>query len=89
MMLASTLDNIGILDAAVVALLGYGIAVVENLELSGVWDGDYILFAAPLKIDGGEAAPCRAVLLDMQLRSIDRRNAALYVQPYSVDPKIF
>lgn len=47
-----------------VTLLGYGIAVVENLELSGVRDGDYILFAAPLKIDGGEAAPCRAVLLE-------------------------
>ncbi len=47
-----------------VALLGYGIAVIENLELSGVRDGDYILSAAPLKIAGGEAAPCRAVLIE-------------------------
>ena len=47
-----------------VALLGYGIAVIENLELSGVQDGNYILSAAPLKIAGGEAAPCRAVLIE-------------------------
>ena len=47
-----------------VALLGYGIAVVENLELSEVHDGNYILSAAPLKIAGGEAAPCRAVLIE-------------------------
>ena len=47
-----------------VTLLGYGIAVVENLELSEVHDGNYILSAAPLKIAGGEAAPCRAVLIE-------------------------
>lgn len=47
-----------------VALLGYGIAILENLDLSGVRDGDYCLSAAPLKIKGGEAAPCRAVLIE-------------------------
>ena len=47
-----------------VALLGYGIAVLENLDLSGVQDGDYLLSALPLKIAGGEAAPCRAVLIE-------------------------
>ena len=49
-----------------VSLLGYGIAVIENLELSEVKDGYYILAAAPLKIAGGEAAPCRAVLIDSE-----------------------
>ena len=45
------------------ALLGYGIAVLENLELRGVPDGRYILSAAPLKVSGAEGAPCRAVLI--------------------------
>ncbi|HRX58864.1 MAG TPA: cyclase family protein [Eubacteriales bacterium] len=45
------------------ALLSYGIAVVENLDLRGVPDGRYTLCAAPLKISGAEGAPCRAVLL--------------------------
>ena len=44
------------------ALLSYGIAVLENLDLSHAPDGRYRLFAAPLKIAGGEAAPCRALL---------------------------
>ena len=45
------------------ALLGYGIAVLENLELRGVPDGRYILSAAPLKVSGAEGAPCRAILV--------------------------
>lgn len=45
------------------ALLSYGIVVLENLDLSHAPDGRYRLFAAPLKIAGGEAAPCRALLL--------------------------
>jgi arylformamidase len=45
------------------ALLGYGIAVLENLELRGVPDGNYLLSAAPLKVSGAEGAPCRAVLI--------------------------
>jgi len=45
------------------ALLNYGIAVVENLDLRGVPDGLYTLCAAPLKVAGAEGAPCRAVLI--------------------------
>ena len=45
------------------ALLTYGIAVLENLDLSAAPDGDYTLFAAPLKIGGAEGAPCRAILV--------------------------
>ena len=46
-----------------VALLGYGVAVLENLELKNVPDGRYMLYAAPLKISGAEGAPCRALLI--------------------------
>ena len=46
-----------------VALLGYGVAVLENLELRNVPDGRYLLYAAPLKISGAEGAPCRAILV--------------------------
>lgn len=44
------------------ALLTYGIAVLENLDLSAAPDGQYLLSAAPLKIAGAEGAPCRAFL---------------------------
>jgi arylformamidase len=46
-----------------VALLTYGVAVLENLDLRAVPDGKYTLFAAPLKISGAEGAPCRAILV--------------------------
>jgi len=51
-------------SSAHTALLGYGIAILENLNLKDVPDGTYTLCAAPLKVRGGEAAPCRAMLLD-------------------------
>lgn len=46
------------------ALLGEGVAVLENLDLSQVAPGNYFLVAAPVKITGVEAAPVRALLLD-------------------------
>lgn len=45
------------------ALLTYGIAILENLDLSAAADGEYILSALPLKLGGAEGAPCRAVLI--------------------------
>jgi arylformamidase len=44
-------------------LLGARVAIVEGLDLSGVEPGDYTLVAVPLKIEGGDGAPCRAVLI--------------------------
>ena len=41
-----------------------GIAVLENLYLEGVRDGTYTLSAFPIKLQGSEAAPCRAILMD-------------------------
>lgn len=45
------------------ALLMDNIAILEGLDLSKVQEGDYFLVAPPLKIDGAEAAPCRALLI--------------------------
>ncbi len=43
-----------------------GIVVLENLNLSAIDDGEYELCAFPVKLGGLEAAPCRAILLEME-----------------------
>ena len=45
------------------AFLREGIYILENLDLSKVRPGRYFLFAPPVKIEGAEAAPARAVLI--------------------------
>lgn len=45
------------------AFLREGICILENLDLSDVSPGRYFLFAPPVKIEGAEAAPARAVLI--------------------------
>lgn len=45
------------------ALLTDNIAILEGLDLSEIQEGDYFLVAPPLKIEGAEAAPCRALLI--------------------------
>ena len=40
-----------------------GVCVLEGLTLSHVQSGRYSLFALPIKIEGTEAAPCRAILM--------------------------
>lgn len=45
------------------ALLGAGVLVLEGLDLSMVEAGRYRLVCLPLRIEGGEASPVRAVLL--------------------------
>lgn len=45
-----------------VALLGAGVVIVENLELSAVPPGVYRLMCLPLKIAGADGAPARAIL---------------------------
>ena len=42
-----------------------GIAILENLDLTGVPAGDYELIALPLKIVGGDASPVRAILREL------------------------
>lgn len=43
-------------------LFAGGAAIVENLDLREVEDGEYELLALPLRLDGLDAAPVRAVL---------------------------
>ena len=44
-------------------LMNGGVAIVENAVLTDVPDGDYLLFAFPVKYGGCDGAPVRAVLL--------------------------
>lgn len=46
------------------AFLQNNVAVLEGLDLSEVKPGNYFLFAPPVNLDGLEAAPARAVLID-------------------------
>lgn len=47
-------------------LLGGGVAIVENADLTEVPDGDYLIFAFPVKIGDCDGAPVRAVLLQAE-----------------------
>lgn len=44
-------------------LMKNNIAILEGIDLSEINDGEYFLVAAPIKIGGAEAAPCRAFLI--------------------------
>ncbi len=44
-------------------LMYNNIAILEGIDLENVDDGEYFLFAAPVKAKSAEAAPCRAVLI--------------------------
>ncbi len=46
------------------ALLEAGVIVVEGLELSGVRPGNYTLVCLPLRLQGSDGAPARAVLIE-------------------------
>ncbi len=43
-----------------------GIAILENLNLSAIDDGEYDLCAFPIKLGGLEAAPCRAIIFEQE-----------------------
>lgn len=45
-------------------LAGAGIPNVENLDLSGVEAGRYTFIGVPLRLEGADSAPLRAVLLE-------------------------
>jgi len=47
------------------ALYAGGIAILENLDLSGVPAGDYELIALPLRIVGCDSSPVRAILREL------------------------
>ena len=43
-------------------LLGAGVVILEGLDLSGVRPGTYELLCLPLRLEGLDGAPCRALL---------------------------
>ncbi|HEX6813273.1 MAG TPA: arylformamidase [Planctomycetota bacterium] len=45
-----------------------GVAILENIDLSGVPAGDYELIALPLRIVNGDSSPVRAILRDLPAR---------------------
>lgn len=47
------------------ALYGGGVAILENLDLAGVPEGDYELIALPLRIVNGDSSPVRAILREL------------------------
>jgi arylformamidase len=55
------------------ALFEAGASVLENLDLRGVADGRYELLALPLRLDGLDAAPVRALLRPVREASPDER----------------
>ena len=44
-------------------LLGHDVFIVEGLDLSKAEPGEYLLVVLPLKLEGGDGTPARAVLL--------------------------
>jgi arylformamidase len=44
-------------------LLSNGVAVLENLALEAVEEGEYRLVALPLRFDDLDASPVRAILI--------------------------
>lgn len=48
-------------------LLGAGVAILENLVLADVATGRYELVALPLRVEGADGAPVRALLLPAHL----------------------
>ena len=45
-------------------MLGAEIVLLEGIRLGAVWEGVYLLCAAPLNLGGSDGAPCRAVLIE-------------------------
>lgn len=45
-----------------------GVAILENLDLTGVPVGDYELIALPLRLVGGDSSPVRAILRELPSR---------------------
>lgn len=45
-------------------LLGNGVFIVEGIDLTDVAPKDYLFIVLPLKIEGADGAPARAILID-------------------------
>ena len=47
-------------------LNGHGIAILEGIDLSKIDPGHYELIALPLRIEGADGSPVRAVLVERE-----------------------
>jgi len=62
-------QSVGPMDAPMAVhriLLEKEIVLLEGIRLSGILQGCYLLYAAPINIEGADGAPCRAILIDFQ-----------------------
>ena len=57
------------IDETHIELLKNEIIILENINLDNVPEGNYFLFAAPVKWGGLEGAPCRALLIEEMCQS--------------------
>lgn len=48
-------------------LLGAEVVILEGLRLQNVGEGVYFLNAAPINLNGADGAPCRAILVDVEV----------------------
>ena len=48
-------------------LLSADVVLLEGIRLLEVPEGEYLLCAAPLCLEGADGAPCRAVLIDLDM----------------------
>ena len=93
MMLASTLDNIGILDAAVVALLGYAVVFFGLILLMGVIIAMGKFFIAQDKKAAKKAAatvpaaPAAAAAAPVAAEPVPAPGSAGQLKLYDVEPK--
>ena len=59
-------------------LMQGGVGIVENAVLDGVPDGDYLIFAFPVKYGGCDGAPVRAVLVCEDEKAGDGRETEVF-----------
>jgi arylformamidase len=52
-------------------LCGAGVVILEVIDLSEIAPGRYTLASLPIKLVGSEAAPARAILMDLGLDSVE------------------
>jgi arylformamidase len=53
-------------------LCGAGVVILEVIDLSAIAPGPYWLASLPIKLEGSEAAPARAILMDLPLDFVER-----------------
>ena len=93
MMLASTLDNIGIVDAAVVAVLGYAVVFFGLILLMGVIIAMGKFFIAQDKKAAKKAAatvpaaPAAAAAAPVAAEPVPAPGSAGQLKLYDVEPK--